>query len=203
MLTIYHVPRSRSVRVLWLCEELAVPYQVESVDFSPEYRASDEWRRMHPAGKVPVLTDDDFKLFESGAMVQYVLDRYGDGRLQPAAGTRAHAEYLQWSWFAEATFARPLGEIVNHRREFPGDNELPGAIDEMRIRAWTCVHALNGQLAGRPYLLGDAFSAADIMTGYTLMLMRWLAPGEFPANVDRYWETLDQRPAFTTARRIE
>ena len=126
MITIYHVPRTRSVRVIWLCEELGVPYEVVPVDFSAEYRASAQWRKLNPVGKVPVMTDDSpsagpITIFESGAMVEYVLDHYGDGRLRPAPCTAEHALYLQWTWFAEATFARPLGEIVNHRREFPGD----------------------------------------------------------------------------------
>ena len=93
MLTIYHVPGTRGVRAIWLCEELALPYTVEAVDFSPEFRASESWRAMNPVGKVPVLRDskgtskDDFFMFESGAMVQYILDRYGNGQLQPTVGT--------------------------------------------------------------------------------------------------------------------
>ena len=74
---------------------------------------------MNPVGKVPVLKDDDFIMFESGAMVQYILDRHGNGQLQPKPGTPEHGRYLQWCWFAESTFARPIGEIVNHRRVRP------------------------------------------------------------------------------------
>ena len=77
MLTIYHAVSTRSLRVIWTCEELKVPYQVETIPFTAEYRASQEWRKMNPVGKVPVLKDDDFIMFESGAMVQYILDRHG------------------------------------------------------------------------------------------------------------------------------
>ena len=115
MLTIYHAVGTRSLRVIWTCEELKVPYQVETIPFTSEYRASQEWRKMNPVGKVPVLKDDDFIMFESGAMVQYILDRHGNGQLQPKPGTPEHGLYLQWCWFAESTFARPIGEIVNHR----------------------------------------------------------------------------------------
>ena len=69
-------------------------------------------------------------------MVQYLLDRYGEGRFQPEAGTPDHALYLQWSWFAESTFARPLGEIVNHRRNF--NPEIPEVVAEMKKRALQC-----------------------------------------------------------------
>jgi glutathione S-transferase len=198
VIEIYHVPGTRGIRPIWTCEELGLHYRVIPVDFSAEYRASDEWRRMNPVGKVPVLTDGELTMFESGAMVQYMLDRYGEGRLQPPAGTPEHALYLQWSWFAEATMARPLGEIVNHRRAFPEAEQNPKVIEEMQGRVWLCVAALDQALEGREFLLGE-FTAADSMTGYSLMLVGRLAPGELPANVSSYWERLSSRPAYKAA----
>ncbi|MBV1876757.1 MAG: glutathione S-transferase [Pseudomonadales bacterium] len=198
MLTIYHVPRTRSIRVIWLCEELNLPYQVESISFAPEYRASPEWRKMNPVGKVPVLTDGDLTMFESGAMVQYILDRYADGRLQPVAGTPEHAIYLQWSWFAEATFARPLGEIVAHRRAFPKDQEKPDIVAEMQARSTVCLTAIDKVLADKEYITGE-FSAADVMLGYTVMLTEMLAPADNCPNAMAYWERLKQRKACQIA----
>ena len=205
MLTIYHVPGTRGVRAIWLCEELALPYTVEAVDFSPEFRASDSWRAMNPVGKVPVLRDsehsstDDFLMFESGAMVQYILDRYGNGQLQPAAGTPEHGTYLQWCWFAEATFARPLGEIVNHGREFPGAKRIDSVVTEMQNRAQLCAQALGDAMTDRTFILGERFTAADIMLGYTLMLAERFLPQGLPANVVPYWETLSNRPGYKKA----
>lgn len=199
MIEIYHVPGTRGIRPIWTCEELSLDYRVIPVDFAAEYRASPEWRAKNPVGKVPVLTDGDLSMFESGAMVQYLLDRYGEGRLQPRPGTAAHASYLQWGWFAEATFARPLGEIVNHRRAIPEAQQSPTAIEEMQGRAWLCVAALEEALAGRTWLLGDGFSGADIMMGYTLMLMGSLAPGELPGEVARYWQQVSEREGFRKA----
>jgi len=199
MIEIYHVPGTRGVRPIWTCEELGIPYRVVPVDFSAAYRASAEWRRMNPVGKVPVLADGDLILFESGAMVQYLLDRYGDGRLQPPRATLDHARYLQWSWFAEATFARPLGEIVNHRRVFAEADRSPAAIEEMRARTWLCVAALEGALTGRDWLVGDGLTGADIMMGYTLMLVGQLAPGALPPAVARYWSALSARPGYQAA----
>lgn len=199
MLEIYHAPRTRSIRVIWLCEELGLDHRVVPVEFSPAFLSTAEWRRLNPVGKVPVLKDGDLVMFESGAMVQYLLDRYGDGRLQPPRGSHDHARFLQWCWFAEATFARPLGEIVNHRRVFSTDDQNPAAIEEMQQRAALCVQALDDALAVRPYLLGDEFSAADIMTGYTLMLAEWLLPPGFPDHVADYWRRLSARPAYRAA----
>lgn len=199
MIRIYHVPGTRSIRVLWLCEELGLEYEAIPVDFSIEYRATPEWRQMNPVGKVPVMLDGDLKMFESGAMMQYLLDRYGGGRLQPVAGTPEHAIYLQWCWFGESTFARPLGEIVNHRRAIPEAEQSETAIAEMQDRAWLCVSALDQALADRDYLLGNEFSAADIMNGYSLLLTERFVPRELPPRLAAYWERLKARHGYQAA----
>jgi glutathione S-transferase len=199
MLTIYHVPGTRSVRVIWLCAELGLPHQVVPISFSAEYRSSPEWRKLSPLGKVPAMTDGDFTLFESGAMVQYLLDRYGGGRLQPKAGTEQHGLYLQWSWFAEATFARPIGEIFNHRRVFGEERQIPAVLEEMTGRVVQCLGALEQALQGRRFLLGDEFTAADIMMGYSVMLARRVATIDGQPNLTAYWERLSSRPAFQQA----
>jgi glutathione S-transferase len=217
-IAVYHgPPATRGVRPIWALEELGIPHDIISVDFSAEYRRTPEWRSINPVGKVPTMTDGELTMMESVAMVQYILDRYGGGRLQPVPGTpcvwpttsvsslcpsslstqstqaaavtsslsnwplitgwhppvlrltvrlsgREHALYLQWCHFAEATFARPLGEMTNHRREFdPPREEI---LREMALRGRLCVKALDEALSdGRPYILGDDFSAADICLG--------------------------------------
>ena len=194
MLKIYHAPMTRSLRVIWLCEELGLPIEIETISFHPEFRFSEEWLSRHPVGKVPVMEDDDFSMFESGAMIQYILDRYGDGQLQPAHGTTQHAEFLQWNWFAESTFCRPLGEIVNHRRNF--DPPLPDVVFEMERRSEKCLRAIDDVLAHREYILGD-FSAADIMLGYCFILVEnftTILEGGY-SNANEYWRRLKRRPA--------
>ncbi|MDA1076747.1 MAG: glutathione S-transferase [Proteobacteria bacterium] len=198
MIRIYHVPGTRSVRVIWLCEELGLDYEVVPVDFSGEYRASPEWRKLNPVGKVPVMIDGDLTLFESGAMVQVLLERYGNGRLAPEPCTDEHAHFLQWCWFAEATFARPLGEIVNHRREFSKAEQSEASIVEMRNRAWVCVEALDKEIAGRTWLC-EEFSAADIMTGYSIMLVTRLVPRDLPAGIAAYFQRLEARAGYQVA----
>lgn len=195
MLNIYHAPRTRGFRAIWLCEELGTPYQIVPVDMASPYRKGPEYRKLNPLGKVPALVDGDLTMFESGAIVQYVLDRYGEGRLQPTPGTAQHAMYLQWSWYAEATFSRPLGEIVNHKREF-ADQPLPVVIDEMKSRARVCAEALDAALAGKTWILGDTYCAADIMLGLTLRSYLRLMEEDLPGKVAPYWERLTQRPAY-------
>jgi len=203
MIRIYHAPGTRSIRVIWLCEELAIPYQIVIVDFSATYRASPEWRRLNPVGKVPAMSDDDFTMFESGAMVEYLLERYGKGRLRPPLGTRDSALYLQWSWFAEATFARPLGDIAQHTVVKPEAQRIPAVVDDARVRALTCMDALEAAVPGGRYLINGAFTAADIMMGYTLILARRfkvLTPSTYP-NVNAYMTRLEQHPGFITAQK--
>jgi len=202
MLTIYHVPGTRSVRVIWLCAELDLPHEVATISFGADFRASPEWRRLNPVGKVPAMSDGDFTMFESGAMVQYLLDRHGNGRLQPPRGTPEYGLYLQWSWFAEATFARPLGEIFNHRRVFGEDGQIPAVVDEMKARARICVDAVEQALEGRDYLLGDAFTAADIMMGYSLMLAKGQLSIDDRPNLTGYWQRISARPAYQYASTV-
>lgn len=202
MLIIHHAPGTRGFRLIWLCEELALPYAVEKVDFSAEYRASPHWRRMNPVGKVPAMVDGDFVMFESGAMLQYVLERYGQGRLQPPRGDTAYGTFLQWCWFAEATFGRATGEIANHKRAFAAQPRAD-AIEEMRDRARACVQALEQAVTGRRYLLGDLFTAADVMLGYTLQSFGRHVPDAFPPNVETYWQALGERAGYRSAMAAE
>ena len=205
MITIYHVPRTRSARVIWLCEELGLPYEVVPVDFSPEYRKSPEWRRLNPIGKVPALTDVDaegnrFTMIESGAMVHYILERYGEGRLQPSPGTPESALFLQWSWFAEASLARPLGDMVHHRILKPEPERIPAVVEDGRARAEICLAAVEPALEGRDYLSGDELTAADIMMGYSLALAQRLGVlDERYPNVVAYMGRLEGRPGFQIA----
>jgi len=202
MLEIYHAPGTRSIRVIWLCEELALPYRILPVDFSPVYRASPEWRALNPVGKVPVLRDGDFSMFESGAMVQYLLERYGAGRLRPPPGTRESALYLQWSWFAEATFARPLGDMIQHTLIRPAAERIPAVVEDGRARALLCMDAVDAAVPDGRYLVNGTFTAADIMMGYTLILARRvevLTPADYP-NVRAYMAHLEQHAGFRKAQ---
>lgn len=200
MIKLYHSKGTRGFRVIWLCEELGIEYEVEKVDFSKEYRFSSEWLKINPLGKVPSLEDGQLLMSESCAMMQYILDRYGNGRLQPISGTVEHAEFLQWLWFSEATFARPVGEIVNHLREFPGEEKNLKGIEEMQSRISKCVAALDVALEGKSFILGSDFTAADISLGYTLLAAQNRIPEAFPKRVANYWEAISSRAGFLVAK---
>ena len=197
MLKIYHVRGTRSVRPIWLCHELQLPVEIEPIDFAPAFRNSEEWRAISPAGKVPAMTDGDLTMFESGAMVDYILERYGDGRLRPAPGTAESALHHQWCWFSEATLARPLGI---HRLLTPQSEGMPSVASDAEQKARGCIDVVEQTLADRDFLLGSEFGAADIMMGYSLRLLakRKVFDDQYP-NARAYLERLESRDACVRA----
>ena len=150
MLKIYHVRGTRSVRPIWLCYELELEFEITPIDFSPTFRDSEQWRAISPAGKVPAMTDGDMTMFESGAMVDYILERYSEGRLHPVRGTVQSAIHHQWCWFGEATLSRPLGINALLRATGEGRDEL---VTDGLIKARTCLVVVNRAVSDRDFLL--------------------------------------------------
>jgi glutathione S-transferase len=200
MLKIYHVPGTRSVRPLWLAYELGLDVEIIEVDFSPAYRNTSEWRAISPAGKVPALSDGDVSMFESGAMVEFILDRYGNGRLRPKPGTAESALYLQWTWFAEATLSRPMGFVRMMKMAKSGAGDIGDIAAEGEKKARAGLQAVEQGLADRDFLLAEGFTAADIMMGYSLELLANLGvfDKEYP-NAHAYLERLKSRDACRRA----
>jgi len=199
MMKLYHAPRTRSVRIYWLLEELGVPYELEVVAFRPPLPPAKPFAQSSPFGKVPALLDGEVKMFESGAILEYILERYGRGQLAPPPGTHLRGPFLQWVHFAEATAFPPLGNIAWHM--FKQDAEsIPSAIADYRTWAGAALDVLEQALSGNAYLLGAEFSAADIMMGYTLQCAKWfgLLTDDYP-NLVGYLPRLETRPAFQKA----
>ena len=197
MIKIYHVRGTRSVRPIWLCYELGLTIDIQPIDFSPSFRDSPEWRAISPAGKVPAMTDGELTMFESGAMVNYLLERYGNGRLRPAPGTRESAIHHQWCWFSEATLARPLGLHWLMRSDDGSGASLPAEAEQ---KARTCLAVVDDAVGDRTFLLGDDFTAADVMMGYSLELAAGakLLDDRYP-HARAYLSRLKQRDACIRA----
>ena len=130
-------------------------------------------------------------------MMQYVLDQFCDGRLQPTKDDPSYAHYLQWCWFAESTFARPLGEVVNHGRAF--EPEIDAVVAEMKGRATACVAALDAALSDRSHLLGDTMNAADLSICYVMRGYRRMVSEALPANVQGYFDRVTALPSYAAA----
>ena len=197
MIKLWFAPRTRSVRVRWLLEELGVPHELVRVDFN---RPSHTFAQSTPLGKLPVVEDDGAVFGESGAIVEYIVERYGKGRLAPPIGSPLRGEFLQWVHFAEATAFPPIGVIVWHTLYEQNADRFPEVIESARGRALEAFAIVDKRLEGRDYLLGAEFSAADVMMGFTLFAARALGVlDDRYQNVNRYVARLEQRPAFQKA----
>jgi len=198
MLTLYHAPLSRSVRIVWLLEELGLPYELRAAPLEPP--SPKPFAQKTPTGKVPTLEDGGTVLFESGAILEYVLERYGNGRLAPPVGSTLRAPFLQWVHFAEATAFTGLGNIAWHTRFKLDADRVADAVADYRRWAEASMDVLERALADREYLLGAELSGADIMVGYTVLVAKALGViGESHPAVGAYLARLTERPALRRA----
>ena len=180
MITLHHLENSRSQRVLWLLEELGVPYEVRRYERDRKTMlAPPELARVHPLGKSPVITDGDVTVAESGAIVEYLLDSRGQGRLRPAAGTPEQRRYTYWLHFAEGSAMPPLlmKLVFDKVRTAPVPffvKPVVRAIADKVTRSFIAPNIerqldfMETELATRPWFAGDEFSAADIQMSFPL-----------------------------------
>ena len=180
MIVVHHLNNSRSQRVLWLLEELGVPYEVKRYERDPATMlAPPALRAVHPLGKSPVVTDGDLTLAESGAIIEYLAGRYGDGRLVPAAGTPARSRYTYWMHYAEGSAMPPLLiKLVFDRVETapmpffvkPFARAIAGQVKRTFIAPQIALHLdyMEGELAKSPWFAGNDLTAADIQMSFPL-----------------------------------
>jgi len=180
MIVVHHLNNSRSQRVLWLLEELGVPYEVKRYERDPATMlAPASLRAVHPLGKSPVVTDGDVTLAESGAIIEYLAARYGDGRLVPPAGTPARLRYTYWLHYAEGSAMPPLllklvfGRVESAPMPFfvkPVARAIVGRAMRSFIDPQLKLHLdyMESELAKSTWFTGDDFTAADIQMSFPL-----------------------------------
>lgn len=200
MLTVHHLGKSQSERIVWLCEELGLPYELKRYDRDPvTILAPPEYKALHPIGSAPVITDGDLVLAESAAVIDYILARHGGGRLTLGADHPGFAQYLYWFHFANGTLQPSMGRNMLLRRlGLPPDNPVLRAMQERLTRALGIVEARLGEA---DYLAGDALTAADIMTVFSLTTMRLYLPldlSPYP-NILAYLHRIGVREAYQRA----
>jgi|TARA_B100000768_G_scaffold169395_1_gene174946 glutathione S-transferase len=199
MLKLHFAPNSRAGRIVWLLEELGLPYEINKMAFHPKDLKSDEHRARHPLGRVPVLDDGDISLFESGAIVEYVIARHKNGGLKPSEDSPLYPEYLQWFHYCEGMVMPPINTIVVQTVLLPPDRRDEKALSQAQRLLTKALEPVNEALAGRDYLIGD-FSAADIMLGHACFMGNRLGRvGEEMSHLKAYIERVANRPAFKTA----
>ena len=197
MIVVHHLNDSRSQRILWLLEELGLPYEIRPYQRNPETRlAPPELKAVHPLGKSPVVTDGDRTLIESGAIVDTILRRHGGGRLQPDPATPAYDEYVQWLHYAEGSAMLPL--MLHLYVSRLGD---AGAPLVPRIEGELANHLgyLDASLRGREFLVGDGLTGADVQMSFVGELAGAYGKlAAYPA-MGAWLGRLQARPAYRAA----
>ena len=200
MITIYHSPLSRSMRVLWFCEEIGLDYRLESMEMFSAAMKRPEYLAVNPLGKVPAIEDDGFVLWETSAILQYLDARYGDGLLIPPRDTQAGALAVQWLEYGENPLTVIMGEIVAHGGALPEERRVPAVVERGREIAADLVNVVETSLGQQQWILGDAFSAADIMLVFGLMIADHLGYiTDATPSVRAYLDRAMARPAFQRA----
>ena len=197
MIVVHHLNDSRSQRILWLMEELGVPYDIEFYQRDAQTRlAPPELKAIHPLGKSPVITDNGRVIIESGAIIDYIIRHHGNGRLQPAAETPAYDDYVQWLHFAEGSAMLPL--LLKLYVSRLGE---AGAPLHPRIESEVANHLgyIDSRLADRPYLLGQDLTAADIQMSFVGEAASTRIDRSAYPNLDAWVRRFQARPAYKAA----
>ncbi|WP_137155822.1 glutathione S-transferase [Rhizobium sp. FKL33] len=210
MLTVHYLEKSRAHRILWLLEELELDYQVVTYKRGPDYRAPDTLKKVHPLGKSPVLEDEGLVVAESGAILEYLLETYGAGRLKPAVGTAEWARYLYWLHAAEGSAMPPLvmrlvfASIPKRVPFFI--RPVAAMISKGAIKSFidpqlrTQIDYWSDELARGGWFAGGAFTAADIAMSYPVeAALSRLPEAKSKPRLLAYSEAIKARPAYRRA----
>lgn len=198
-LTVHHLGRSQSERIVWLCEELEVPYRLVRYERDAATRLSPPaLKAMHPLGAAPLIQDGPLLLAESAAIVEYVIEKHGGGRLRLGPEHPEYAHYLYWFHFANGNLQPAIFRLMlAGRAELVAGHPLRVSL-EARVRQ--LLSLIDARLETRAYLAGE-LTAADIMSVFSLTTMRLFQPidlGPYP-NIKRYLKRIGERPAYQRA----
>ena len=204
MISIHHLGVSQSDRIVWLMEELNLPYELKWYDRGEDFLAPPEYRALHPAGTAPIITDGDLVMAESTAIVEYISQRYGDGKLSVPVDDSNYPHYLYWMQFNNnlqtALFVKMA---VQSTGVDPGDDNL--MITTTQRREEGMYRALEQRLGESDYLGGPQFSCADIMSTFNLTSLAMLGAREIDdslPNTKAYVGRVTARPAYQKAMEI-
>jgi glutathione S-transferase len=211
MITVHHLNNSRSQRVLWLLEELGLEYEIKRYQRDAQTMlAPPELRAVHPLGKSPVIADGELTLAESGAIIEYLSDRYGAGRLAPAFGSPERVPYLYWLHFAEGSAMPPLllkllFDRIKHKSPFLV-RPIARAIADKALNAFILPNLernldfMEGELRRHEWFAGDAFTSADIQMSFAVEAARTRGGlNETRPKLLNYLEKIHSRPAYRRA----
>ena len=194
---LWHCINTRSLRALWMLEEVGVDYELEVLPYPPRVKAP-EYLEDSPLGSIPYFVDGDIALTESVVICQYLADRYKPELSIASQQTKDHFQFLNWLQFGEASMMTDLSMTVRYR--LMDADYYSGVIKEFEERYLRKLNYLNQKLENRQYLMGDCFTVADISVGYTLFIgSKFPFYEQYPAAVKNYLTRLQERDAFKRA----
>lgn len=192
---LFWAPQTRSTRAIWMLEEAGIKYEMELVDIrSPDRKNSEDFLRASPMGKVPAIDDGDVAMSESAAICIYVADRYGAGMLAPAIDDATRGQYLYWTIYTPAVVEPAMAEKFSN-------------VESNRVRnGWgdfdSMIKIFDEGLEGKEWILGDQFTAADVMLGSSAVFMRMFEMLPETKNIGDYADRCLARPAYQKASNI-
>ena len=200
MLTVHHLGKSQSERIVWLCEELGIPYELKNYARDKvTMLAPADYKALHHIGAAPVITDGGVVLAESGAVVDYIIAKYGKGRLTLSVDHPDFATFLYWFHFANGTLQAGMGRLmILNRLKLAEDNPILAGSKARVDRAFDLIEA---RVKDAEYLAGSEFTTADIMNGFSLTTMRYFQPYDLARcpNIIKYLARIAARPAYKRA----
>jgi len=196
---LYHSQFTRSGRARWTLEELGVEHELARISFSTGDHKKPEYLAIHPHGSVPALVDGDLKLTESSAIVLHLADKYADKKLAPALGSNERAEYYRWIVYVPATLDPVLETITMHTMFLPQDKRNPALVESAKGKWENIAKVLASAIDGRNYIVGDSFTAADIVVGSALGWAQFVRILDGHPKLAAYLQNLQQRPGYQKA----
>jgi len=197
MITVHHLNESRSQRILWLLEELEVPYDIKFYWRDPHTKmAPPELQQVHPLGKSPIVTDEGHAIAESGAIIDYIIRHYGGGRLQPDPRSKDYDDYVYWLHYAEGSASLPF--IIDPIAKSFGKMATPlqRRVDyELDLN----LRFIDQRLEGQEYLMGGDLTAADVQMSFVGELAMTFMDSSSYANLDAWVQRFQARPAYQAA----
>ncbi len=203
MIVLHHCVSARSLRPLWMLEELGLPYELRMLPFPPRVHAR-PYLDLNPLGTVPLLEDGATRMTESAAMCQYLAARHSPGGLDVPAGEPAFGAYLNWLHMSDATLTFPQTLVLRYTHFEPPERLQPQVAADYARWFLARLRAVDVAVQKDEHLCAGRFTAADVAVGYALVLARHLGlDAQFPPAVAAYWQRLQDRPAFQRALRVE
>ena len=198
MITIYHLERSRSDRIIWLCEELGLKYKLEKFKRTEQMQAPPEYKALHPLARAPLIADGDIKLIESGAIIDYIVSRYGKGKLKPEPKSPDFPRYVEFLHLAEGTV---MAHFILAWAASQGGAPADARVASIGARLGEDFRYMDQALSRSPYFAGKALTGADIAMAYVIRTGRdsKMCDMSLYPNLASYMTRIEARPAYRKA----